>query len=175
MTAETPTIAEQCRACGHLYGGKASDEQLQDHLKACAGPCRRCGEMRHTGPCPETCECDVCADGEEECWCDDPHCMACGGTGYRTPEHCCSCGGSPYCQCCKRCGASCMGSCRCPVEVKDFDGKVIAVLPGNPPDDEDDDRWQAFKDDRAMGYIDEHGNQLDPPEPDWAERDGGDE
>ncbi|CNF63193.1 Uncharacterised protein [Mycobacterium tuberculosis] len=39
-------------------------------------------------------------------------------------------------------------------------------------DDEDrraDDALQAWKDDLAMGYIDRDGNQLDPPEPDYAE------
>lgn len=39
--------------------------------------------------------------------------------------------------------------------------------------DEDDDHWQRYKDDVAMGYIDRDGNDLDPPEPDWEER-GGD-
>lgn len=43
-------------------------------------------------------------------------------------------------------------------------------LCGWPEDDADDDRYQEFKDDVAMGYIDRDGNQLEPPEPDWAER-----
>lgn len=41
------------------------------------------------------------------------------------------------------------------------------------PDGDEDDRWQEFKDDVAMGHIDRDGRQLEPPEPDWAER-GGD-
>lgn len=40
--------------------------------------------------------------------------------------------------------------------------------------DHDDERdyWQEYKDDVAMGRIDRDGNQLDPPEPDWGEREG---
>jgi hypothetical protein len=172
MSAET-VVEERCRACGHLYGGKASDEDLQAHLAACPGPCPECGETRHGGKCREPFECDICAE-EVECCCDeDRGCMSCGGSGYRTPEHCCSCGNGPYCQCCKRCGASCMGSCRCPVEVRGFDGEVITILPGNPPDG-DNDRRQEFKDDVAVGYIDRAGNQLEQPEPDWGAVAGGD-
>jgi hypothetical protein len=39
-------------------------------------------------------------------------------------------------------------------------------------DEQPDDAWQQFKDDVVMGYIDRDGNQLEPPEPVWAERDG---
>lgn len=164
---------EQCPACAQPYGGTASDEDLHAHLEGCPGPCPDCGGMRHQGECGEPDECDICADHEEECgcWGEDRHCSGCNGSGYRIPEHCCSCGGGPYCQCCKRCGATCMGSCRCPIEVRGFDGDTIGVLPGNPPDDDpDDDRWQEYKDDVAMGRIDRQGNPLDPPEPDWGDR-----
>lgn len=171
MTTETEVVQEQCRACGHRYGGKASDEQLGTHLADCPGPCDSCGLMRHAGPCPEPYPCDICEDGEEECGCygEDRHCMSCGGSGYRIPEHCCACGAGPYCQCCRRCGARCLGSCRCPIEVRGFDGETIADLPGV----ESDDVHQEIKDDVAMGYIDRDGNQLEQPEPDWAEYDGG--
>jgi hypothetical protein len=163
-------LLERCRACGHVYEGKASDEDLKAHLAACPGPCPECGETRHEGKCAEPFECDICAEEVEcGCWGEDRGCMSCGGSGYRIPEHCCSCGNGPYCQCCKRCGASCLGSCRCPIEVLNYDGNLLAVLPGNPPDD-DDDAHQRFKDDVAMGYVDRDGNELDPPEPDWSER-----
>lgn len=171
MSAET-ALLEQCRACGQAYAGKASDEDLKAHLADCPGQCPDCGSMRHTGACPEPFECDICADGEEECGCHGEYgsgCMSCGGSGYRIPEHCCFCGNGPYCQCCKRCGASCIGSCRCPIEVLNYDGQPLTVLPGNPPDD-GDDRYDEFKDDVAMGYIDRDGNQLEPSEPDWSER-----
>lgn len=172
MSAEI-AVKQQCRACGHLYDGKASDEDLKAHLTVCPGPCPSCGEMRHTGPCPEGegFYCPTCDEGSDaddcNCWeyYDDGRCHK-----DHTPEHCCSCGNGPYCQCCKRCGASCMGSCRCPIEVKGFDGETVLTLPGVEPDD---DGHQQFKDDVAMGYIDRAGNQLDPPEPDWAEYYGG--
>jgi len=36
-------------------------------------------------------------------------------------------------------------------------------------DEPEHDYWQEYKDDVAMGYIDKHGNQLDPPEPEDEE------
>ncbi|MFI9235796.1 hypothetical protein [Streptomyces sp. NPDC053079] len=33
-------------------------------------------------------------------------------------------------------------------------------------DPDERDYWQEFKDDRAQGLIDEHGNRLDPEPPD---------
>jgi hypothetical protein len=36
-----------------------------------------------------------------------------------------------------------------------------------------DDALQAWKDDRAMGYIDRDGNPIDPPEPEYFEDPGG--
>ena len=35
-----------------------------------------------------------------------------------------------------------------------------------PVDDHDDDGWQEYKDDLAMGYINEDGSYREP-EPDW--------
>jgi hypothetical protein len=43
---------------------------------------------------------------------------------------------------------------------------------GDPvgPDDPDDDRWQEYKDDVAMGYINRDGTQREPDEPDlWRQ------
>ncbi|MEV1178980.1 hypothetical protein [Nonomuraea sp. NPDC049784] len=58
--------------------------------------------------------------GDSDCW-------DCGGTGMvaREVEHCCDCGGSPYCQCCRTCGADCLGDCRCPVGVYLEDGRLV--------------------------------------------------
>jgi hypothetical protein len=36
--------------------------------------------------------------------------------------------------------------------------------------DEDDDRYEEYKDGVAMGYINEDGTQREPDEPDWTER-----
>lgn len=72
--------------------------------------------------------CDICRDGWEECYCDDDaDCYHCGGSGERIPDHCCACGGSPYCNCCTRCGASCVGACTCPIPVQISDGTTRTV------------------------------------------------
>lgn len=36
--------------------------------------------------------------------------------------------------------------------------------------DDGDDRYEEYKDDLAMGYINEDGSQREPPEPDWDQR-----
>lgn len=54
----------------------------------------------------------------------------------------------------------------------DCDEVYADTAPRDAQDDEDqraDDALQAWRDDQAMGYIDRDGNQLDPPEPDYAE------
>ncbi|MGR6924230.1 hypothetical protein ACU635_59055 [[Actinomadura] parvosata] len=77
------------------------------------------------------CPAGLCGEYEEptecvNCW-GDSDCWDCNGTGMveREVEHCCSCGGSPYCQCCKICGATCLGECRCPVGVYLQDGRLV--------------------------------------------------
>ena len=77
-------------------------------------PCEICDD-------PEPCECEP--DWEEE-YLGYPVCSQCGGTGEYVPEHCCVCGGSPYCVCCRTCGASCIGNCKCPVTVQLSDGEA---------------------------------------------------
>lgn len=88
-----------------------------------------CPEHDPNGPKPyqrpDDFECDICADGPEECGCDqEPDCSSCYGTGYRIPDHCCDCGGSPYCQCCKGCGNPNAGHCGCPITVQLADGST---------------------------------------------------
>jgi hypothetical protein len=109
--------------------------------------CPECGGCENTGtrPCP-ACQpqgtgremplCDICEYVREECGaCDgtgddgyDPWgCPTCGGSGEVTPEHCCACGGPPYCACCRTCGASCIGDCKCPVTVQLADGGTLTL------------------------------------------------
>lgn len=79
--------------------------------------------------------CDVCADGPQDCTsCDGSgedgggfDCTACYGSGTRIPDHCCACGGSPYCNCCSKCGARCVGDCRCSITVQMHDGSTRTV------------------------------------------------
>jgi len=82
--------------------------------------------VRQPEPCwtcenPETCDCE---NYDEYA---DPGCDRCGDTGYYVPSHCCACGGSPYCQCCRACGAECIGECKCPVEVTLHDGGTLTL------------------------------------------------
>ena len=82
-------------------------------------------------------ECNVCVHGQQECGnCDGSGddgsswgCLTCGGSGEVVPDHCCACGGSPYCNCCRTCGAECIGDCTCPVTVQRADGSTL-TLPG---------------------------------------------
>lgn len=53
--------------------------------------------------------------------------------------------------------------------VDDPDGESAAIA--QEREDDHRDYWQEFKDDRAMGYIDADGHQIDP-EPDWDEGTG---
>ncbi|MEV0316395.1 hypothetical protein [Nonomuraea fuscirosea] len=59
------------------------------------------------------------------CW-GDSDCCDCGATGevMREVEHCCDC---PYCQCCRICGVSCVGECRCPVGVYLENGRLVTL------------------------------------------------
>lgn len=72
-----------------------------------------------SGLCFEEVECSCYDEDSEDCW-------YCDGTGYRVPDHCCACGGSPYCACCRKCGAACVGECKCPIPTE-RDGKVVTV------------------------------------------------
>jgi hypothetical protein len=83
-------------------------------------------------------ECETCRDGWEDCGnCDGSGddmdagtaegCYRCGGSGEVIPSHCCACGGSPYCNCCSKCGASCVAKCRCPITVQMADGSTRTV------------------------------------------------
>jgi hypothetical protein len=122
-----------------------------DRCARCGGDCPMtnclvCGGCENAGtqPCPacqpvagdrEMPPCDICEYERDECGnCegsgDDGSswgCMTCGGSGEVTPEHCCACGGSPYCTCCSRCGASCIGECKCPVMVQLADGGTLTL------------------------------------------------
>lgn len=66
---------------------------------------------------PEEEDCDCWEYGYD--WCVESH----------VPDHCCDCGGSPYCQCCGKCGAACLGSCRCSVTVQLQDGGSLELGP----------------------------------------------
>ena len=81
-----------------------------------------------SGACNDTEECGACEgsgdDGGGDF--DGRGCDSCGGSGVRVPEHCCACGGSPYCNCCSKCGARCVGECRCPITTQ-RDGKQVTV------------------------------------------------
>lgn len=76
-----------------------------------------------SGGCVEQEECGNCDGSGEDGYGD---CYSCGGAGWRIPDHCCACGGSPYCLCCRRCGASCVAECRCPIPTE-RDGKAVTV------------------------------------------------
>lgn len=79
--------------------------------------------------------CYICDGRGEDCMaCErggnddlDGRCYTCGGAGWFIPEHCCACGGSPYCNCCSKCGASCVSECKCPIPVQLSDGSVMTV------------------------------------------------
>ncbi|HWU23772.1 MAG TPA: hypothetical protein VN088_19695 [Nocardioides sp.] len=117
-----------CRVCGCTEtaacpGGChwVPDPQMGDLCSACA--------LRAAA---DEDDCEVCAGGGEECSsCDGSggdgygeYCQACGGAGSAVPDHCCFCGSGPYCVSCHRCGAACIGGCRCPVQVQMSDGSV---------------------------------------------------
>lgn len=98
-----------------------------------------CPEHDPNGPKPyqrpADFECDICADGEEECTSCDGNgeddggydCGTCYGSGYAIPDHCCDCGGSPYCQCCRSCGSPNAGTCNCPITVQRSDGTTRTI------------------------------------------------
>lgn len=50
-----------------------------------------------------------------------------------------------------------------------YDDEVTSGPVGYDPDD---DGWQRFKDERAMGLVDADGNPTEPEPPDWAYEDG---
>jgi hypothetical protein len=77
---------------------------------------------------------DACCESAEwiDCDCEDADfdpddCFRCGGYGSYLSEHCCACGGSPYCNCCRKCGASCVAACKCPITVTLESGKAMNV------------------------------------------------
>ncbi|WP_424891814.1 hypothetical protein [Streptomyces sp. XH2] len=125
----------------------------------------------------DACQSGLCAESEDCTACDgsgeDPDgygkCWTCDGEGMITPEHCCACGGSPYCNCCRACGAECIGSCTCPVTVTLADGTTKTL----PPADEEDHEEPDFRDDEPDpeppdGYYDRapepvSGYSTEPP------------
>ncbi|MEV7264001.1 hypothetical protein AB0N38_10660 [Micromonospora aurantiaca] len=76
-----------------------------------------------TGPDDEP-ECYICADGPQR------ECGACDGSGDDGERDydpgCHGCGGSPYCACCRKCGASCVADCRCPIPTE-RGGRTVTV------------------------------------------------